>query len=65
MKKLSLNPEDCIVIGDSIKSDINPAIECGIEVIHYEYKHKHYEWEQDKEETIYDFKKVTKLLEIV
>jgi len=64
LKELSLLPENCFVIGDSIKSDINPAMECGIKAIHYNYKHEYYEWEQDKAETQYSFNSVDKLLDI-
>ena len=35
------------VIGDSIKSDINPGIEAGARCILYEYRHKKYYWRQE------------------
>jgi len=35
------------VIGDSIKSDINPGIKAGARCILYEYRHKKYYWRQE------------------
>lgn len=64
LKELNVHPHECIVIGDSIKSDINPSIEAGIDVIHYNYKHEIYEWEQDKENTEHNFISVDCLSEI-
>jgi len=34
IKKHDLNPEDCIIIGDSVRSDVNPGLLCGMQVIH-------------------------------
>lgn len=53
------------VIGDSIKSDINPGIEVGAKCIFYAYKHPHYYWIQDYEcYTLGSFYKVSSLYEI-
>jgi putative hydrolase of the HAD superfamily len=35
------------VIGDSIKSDVNPGIKAGARCILYEYRHKRYYWRQE------------------
>ena len=35
------------VIGDSIKSDINPGVRAGARCILYEYRHKKYYWRQE------------------
>ncbi len=64
LEHINVHPTECIVIGDSIKSDINPSIEAGMDVIHYNYRHEHYEWEQDKEDSHHDFVSVDCLLEI-
>jgi putative hydrolase of the HAD superfamily len=40
-------PEQTWVIGDSIKSDINPGIEAGAKCILYVYKHPDYYWAQE------------------
>lgn len=47
MQKIKAEPSDCWVIGDSIKSDINPAIELGIGPILYLYSHHTYFWRQE------------------
>jgi putative hydrolase of the HAD superfamily len=40
------SPSDCWVIGDSVKSDINPGIEAGANCILYLYSHHSYHWRQ-------------------
>lgn len=35
------------IIGDSIKSDINPGVKAGARCILYEYRHKKYYWRQE------------------
>lgn len=47
LQKIKAKPSDCWVIGDSIKSDINPAIELGIDSILYLYSHHTYFWRQE------------------
>jgi putative hydrolase of the HAD superfamily len=64
IKELNIEKDNCIIIGDSIKSDIIPGLEAGIDVIHYNYTHEHYEWIQDKEETDLKFISVNDLLQI-
>lgn len=50
------------IIGDSVKSDINPGIKLGANCILYTYTHPHYYWEQDYEPCDADnFYKVNKL----
>ena len=64
IKELDIEKNNCTIIGDSIKSDIIPGLEAGIDVIHYNYTHEHYEWIQDKEETDLKFISVNDLLQI-
>lgn len=49
--KMILNKNNLLsdfwVIGDSIKSDINPAISSGMSAILYKYNHPNYIWEQE------------------
>jgi putative hydrolase of the HAD superfamily len=45
--KINANPSECWVVGDSIKSDINPAIALGIDPILYLYSHHTYYWRQE------------------
>ncbi|MDO9405339.1 MAG: HAD family hydrolase [Polaromonas sp.] len=47
IRELDAEPEDAWVIGDSIKSDINPAIETGANAILYLYTHHSYYWQQE------------------
>ena len=58
-------PKSTIIIGDSLKSDINPALEIGAEVIYYKYTHHTYKWLQEyTEEPISSkFHKIRKLSE--
>ena len=35
------------VVGDSIRSDINPGIEAGLRCILYHYRHDQYQWTQE------------------
>lgn len=44
---LEMKPADTWVIGDSIKSDINPGIEADAKCILYFYTHHSYRWEQE------------------
>lgn len=58
------SPEDTWVIGDSIKSDINPGIEVGVSCILYVYNHHSYYWKQEyKCQSIGSFYKTHHLLE--
>ena len=43
----NLTPSDCWVIGDSIKSDINPAVTIGALPILFVYTHPTYHWRQE------------------
>ena len=47
LQEIKAQPSDCWVIGDSIKSDINPAIDLGIDPILYLYTHHTYFWRQE------------------
>jgi len=47
MKGSGHSPEDVWVIGDSIRTDINPGIEAGASCILYEYHHHSYHWRQE------------------
>ncbi|MES2112507.1 MAG: HAD hydrolase-like protein [Bacteroidota bacterium] len=38
---------DSWIIGDSIRSDINPGLTIGAHCIYYFYEHDHYYWEQE------------------
>lgn len=40
-------PSESWIVGDSIKSDINPGIEAGTKCIHYIYRHHSYYWQQE------------------
>lgn len=44
---IGVAPSNCWVVGDSIKSDINPAIEAGANAILYLYTHHSYYWRQE------------------
>lgn len=47
INSLGFNCSDCTVIGDSIKSDINPALKIGATAILYQYTHHSYHWLQE------------------
>lgn len=47
MKGAKAEPSQCWVVGDSIKSDINPAIIAGANCILYLYTHHSYYWRQE------------------
>jgi putative hydrolase of the HAD superfamily len=47
VKESGVHPDSAWVIGDSIRSDINPAIEAGIKCILYVYSHHSYYWRQE------------------
>jgi len=47
MDELEYSPEKTWIIGDSIKSDINPAIETGANCLLYVYHHRKYSWLQE------------------
>ena len=65
LKEIRANSQDCWIIGDSIKSDINPAIELGINCILYLYEHHSYFWQQEYgHEAKGEFYCVKKLLKI-
>jgi putative hydrolase of the HAD superfamily len=46
-KKLGRDIQSAWVVGDSIRSDINPGIRAGARCILYEYRHKKYYWRQE------------------
>jgi len=45
--RVGMKPASTWVIGDSIKSDVNPGIEAGTKCILYFYTHHSYRWEQE------------------
>ncbi len=45
-----VRPEDTWVIGDSVKSDINPGIAAKARCILFQYHHPHYRWTQEQDE---------------
>jgi putative hydrolase of the HAD superfamily len=47
VNQLNFETENTWLIGDSIKSDINPGIQAGIKCIFYRYKHHTYTWTQE------------------
>lgn len=49
--ELNYSPQDTWIVGDSIKSDINPGLVIGAKCIWYEYKHPHYHWQQEHTDT--------------
>lgn len=42
-----ISPSNCWIIGDSVRSDINPGIEAGANCILYLYTHHSYYWRQE------------------
>ncbi len=66
ISSLNFTFDETLSIGDSFKSDIIPCMELNIDCIKYNYKHKEYEWLQDKVQI--DFKgyiEVNSLTEIL
>jgi putative hydrolase of the HAD superfamily len=47
VERSGLRPEDAWAIGDSIRSDINPALAAGLNAILYRYSHHSYYWRQE------------------
>ncbi|MFM0184170.1 HAD family hydrolase [Paraburkholderia nemoris] len=47
VKKSGFDPKDAWAIGDSIRSDINPALQAGLNAILYRYTHHSYYWRQE------------------
>jgi putative hydrolase of the HAD superfamily len=65
MRRAGSHPRDTWVIGDSIRSDINPGLQAGANCILYHYAHHSYYWRQEYGETpIGSFYVVRKLDEI-
>ncbi len=65
IEEIGAECQDCWVVGDSVKSDINPAIELGIECILYLYEHHSYFWQQEYgHEPIGSFYCTQRLLEV-
>ncbi len=65
--KMNSVPNETWIIGDSIKSDINPGLSIGANCIHFKYKHEHYNWIQEHDENPIsdDFYEITDLREIL
>jgi putative hydrolase of the HAD superfamily len=49
LQNVGFHPQNTWIIGDSIKSDINPGIQIKANCVLYSYKHPHYFWLQDSE----------------
>ncbi len=65
VNRLDIDPEDFVMIGNSIKSDILPVINIGAQAIHVPY-HTTWQHENDHEETdISKFATVEKLIEVL
>lgn len=65
IQDIGFDCQDVWVIGDSLKSDINPGIEIGAKCILYGYHHPHYHWIQDHESfALGSFYKVDNLSDI-
>jgi putative hydrolase of the HAD superfamily len=65
LTETGFKPEETWVIGDSIKSDINPGLLVGAKCILYSYKHHSYSWLQEHDsEPVGNFYKVNLLIEI-
>lgn len=65
INRLDFSCEDTWIIGDSLKSDINPGLEIGANCILYAYNHPEYHWQQDFAHPISSrYHKVDTLLEI-
>lgn len=47
LNRLGAQPENCWIVGDSVKSDINPSIQLNIKCILYLYSHHTYYWQQE------------------
>lgn len=45
LDKYQLDPKTTIMIGDSIRNDIQPALEAGLHTIHIEHPHVNWDWE--------------------
>lgn len=60
------NPSETWVVGDSIRSDINPALEVGANPILFAYRHHSYYWRQEYGSTpLGSFYKVESLLDVI
>lgn len=47
IETMGMTPSTTWVIGDSVKSDVNPGVEAGAKCILYVYTHHSYRWEQE------------------
>lgn len=65
LNEVGFEPEETWIIGDSIKSDINPGILAGAKCILYNYTHHSYSWLQEHDsEPIGSFFEVDNLIDI-
>src|SRR5882672_3143947 len=51
IRAVGFRPSEAWVVGDSVKSDINPGLEIGCDCIRYLYRHKSYIWQQEHGES--------------
>lgn len=47
ISEMDVSPDDCWIVGDSVKSDINPGSEAGAHCILFLYTHHSYYWQQE------------------
>jgi putative hydrolase of the HAD superfamily len=65
IRAVGFRPDEAWVVGDSVKSDINPGLEIGCDCILYLYRHESYSWRQEHgEAAIGQHYVVSKLSEI-
>lgn len=66
IERFGVMNEQTVVIGDSIKAEINPALNIGAKAIHYKYAHHTYKWLQEHVDSPINNKYfiVTKLSEV-
>ena len=68
IKKYNLVPEETLMIGDSFRNDIKPALEAGLKAIHIDSGIINWDWEHSLEEEYhkdYDFPVIKSFSEIV
>ena len=66
MESAGYTPDRSWVIGDSIRSDINPGIEAGATCILLSYQHEFYSWRQEHgDEAIGPYHKISRLTDAI
>jgi len=54
LRREGLDPSETCIVGDSIRSDINPGSKLGLRCIYVPYSLQGYVWSQDKEQPVSD-----------